>query len=82
VDGEVDRKMNPFEFAFAIVALVLIFNLAKIAMRQKLVRRPHNAVDAEVLEHLRRVEERVRVLERIVNDERFDLKQQFKELGG
>jgi hypothetical protein len=82
VDGEVDRNMNPFEFAIAIVALVLIFKLVKTAMRQRVVKRPDDAVNAELLEHLRRVEERVRVLERIVTDERFDLKQQFRELGG
>jgi hypothetical protein len=31
---------------------------------------------------LNEVEERVRVLERIVTDERYDLRQQFKDLGG
>jgi hypothetical protein len=37
---------------------------------------------AEWRHRLDQVEERVRVLERIVTDERFDLKQQFKDLGG
>ena len=32
------------------------------------------------IKRLDEVEERVRVLERIVTDERFDLEQQFKEL--
>ena len=72
--------MNPFEFAFAIVALVLIVNLVKIAVRQKHMRRPDDGVDAELALRLRQVEARVRVLERIVTDERFDLKQQFKDL--
>lgn len=72
--------MNPFEFAFAIVALVLIFNVVKSVLRQKHVRRPDDGVNAELILHLRQVEERVRVLERIVTDERFDLKQQFKDL--
>lgn len=72
--------MNPFEFAFAIVALVLIGNLIKIAVRQRHVRRPDDSVSAELAQRLRQVEERVRVLERIVTDERFDLKQQFKDL--
>lgn len=72
--------MNPFEFAFAIVALVLVVNLIKIVVRQKHMRRPDDRVNTELVERLRQVEERVRVLERIVTDERFDLKQQFKDL--
>lgn len=72
--------MNPFEFAFAIVALVLIGNLVKIVVRQRHVRRPDDNVNAELSQRLRQLEERVRVLERIVTDERFDLKQQFKDL--
>lgn len=72
--------MNPFEFAFAIVALVLIANLVKIVVRQRHVRRPDDNVNAELTRRLQQIEERVRVLERIVTDERFDLKQQFKDL--
>jgi hypothetical protein len=73
--------MHPFEFAIAIVALVLVYNLIKTMFRQKHMRRSaDDGVAAELAERLRQVEERVRVLERIVTDERFDLKQQFKDL--
>jgi hypothetical protein len=73
--------MHPFEFAIAIVALVLIYNLLKTLFRQKHVRRSvDDGVNAELAQRLQQVEERVRVLERIVTDERFDLKQQFKDL--
>lgn len=73
--------MNPFEFAIGIVALVLIYNLLKTLFRQRhMHRRPDDGVNAELIERLRQVEERVRVLERIVTDERYDLKQQFKDL--
>jgi hypothetical protein len=73
--------MHPFEFAIAIVALVLVYNLIKTIFRQKHMRRSaDDGVAAELAERLRQVEERVRVLERIVTDERFDLKQQFKDL--
>jgi membrane protein implicated in regulation of membrane protease activity len=72
--------MNPFEFAFAIVALVLVVNLIKIVIRQKHMRRPDGNVNAELTQRLHQLEERVQVLERIVTDERFDLKQQFKDL--
>jgi hypothetical protein len=40
----------------------------------------HEPGRAELLKRLEEVEERVRVLERIVTDEPFDLKQQFKDL--
>lgn len=73
--------MDPFEFAIAITALVLIFNVVKIAMRQKLVRRLDHTVNTESLERLLQFEERVRVLERIVTDERFDRNDQSKDLG-
>jgi hypothetical protein len=74
--------MHVFEFALAMVALVLIFKLIRVAIVQnKLVSRRDNGVDAELVERLRQVEERVQVLERIVTDERYDLRQQFKDLG-
>lgn len=72
--------MNPFESAFAIVALVLIGNLVEIVVRQRHVRRPDDNVNADLIQRLHQLEERVRALERIVTDERFDLKQQFKDL--
>jgi hypothetical protein len=73
--------MQVFEFALAMVALVLIFKLIRVAItHQKTTRRDDN-VNAELVERLNQVEERVRVLEKIVTDERYDLKQQFKDLG-
>jgi hypothetical protein len=74
--------MHPFEFALAIVALVLIARLIRLAIVQsKRPPRRDDPVNVELLERLAQVEERVRVLERIVTDERYDLKQQFKDLG-
>ena len=74
--------MHPFEFALALITLVLIFKLVRLAIvNGKRTPRPDDSVNAELLERLNQVEERVRVLERIVTDERYDLKQQFKDLG-
>ena len=74
--------MHPFEFAIALISLVLIFKLIKLAIvHGKRTPRQDDSVNAELLERLNQVEERVRVLERIVTDERYDLKQQFKDLG-
>jgi hypothetical protein len=74
--------MHAFEFALAVIALVFLFKLlnAMMARKHAMPRRDEQA-DAELLQRLNQVEERVRVLERIVTDERFDLKQQFKDLG-
>jgi hypothetical protein len=74
--------MQVFEFALAMVALVLIFKLIRVAIVQnKVASRRDDSVNAELLERLRQVVERVQVLERIVTDERYDLRQQFKDLG-
>jgi hypothetical protein len=74
--------MHPFEFALALVALILIFKLIRAAIGHRaLAPRRDDAVNAELLERLNQVEERVRVLEKIVTDERYDLKRQFKDLG-
>jgi hypothetical protein len=74
--------MHPFEFALALLALILVFKLVRIAIvHGKGPARRDDPVKTELLERLNQVEERVRVLERIVTDERYDLRQQFKDLG-
>jgi hypothetical protein len=74
--------MHVFEFALAMVAIVLMFKLIRAAIVHKSVApRRDDSVNAELLERLSQVEERVRVLERIVTDERYELNQQFKDLG-
>jgi hypothetical protein len=73
--------MHVFEFALAAIALVFLFKLLNSLVRHGAMRRRDEHVDAGLLARLNEVEERVRVLERIVTDERFDLKQQFKDLG-
>ena len=74
--------MQPFEFAIAAISLILIFKLIKLAIvHGKRTPVQDDSVNVDLLERLNQVEERVRVLERIVTDERYDLKQQFKDLG-
>ena len=75
--------MQVFEFALALVALIFIFKLASLAIvnAKRTATRRDEQVNTELLERLNQVEERVRVLERIVTDERYDLKRQFKDLG-
>ena len=74
--------MHAFEFALALVALIFVFKLIRLAIvHGKGPARRDDPVNTELLARLNQVEERVRVLERIVTDERYDLKQQFKDLG-
>ena len=72
--------MQVFEFALAMVALVMVFKLIRLAIVHKNPPRRDDPVNAELLARLKQVEERVRVLERIVTDERYDLKRQFEDL--
>lgn len=75
--------MNPFEFAFAIVFLVLIYRLISrvLQQRSRAAEQPPQ-VNGDLVRQIAELEERVRVLERIVTDDRSDLRRQFRELGG
>jgi hypothetical protein len=72
--------MHLFEFIIVIIVLSFLFKLVDGWIKN----RPRASADeperSALLKRLEEVEERVRVLERIVTDERFDLKQQFKDL--
>ena len=72
--------MQAFEFVIPLLALILVYKLIKLVIIHKNTPRRDDSVNAELLERLNQVEERVRVLERIVTDERYDLKRQFKDL--
>ena len=71
--------MHPYELAISIVAIVFTYKLIRLAMLRRHTRRDDTA-NTDLLNRLAEVEERVRVLERIVTDDRHDLKQQFKDL--
>jgi TolA-binding protein len=75
--------MNPFEFVITILVLSFVYKLVSAALQHRSQQRGDASADVantELRQRLEQMEERVRVLERIVTDERFDLKQQFKDL--
>jgi len=74
--------MHAFEFVLSILFLVFAYRLlqAWVANRSMLPP-PDDAGRVEAMQRLAQLEERVRVLERIVTDERFELNRQFKDLG-
>ena len=71
--------MHPLEFVLAIIGMALVFKLIKTVVMHKNARR-EDPVNTELAARLAEVEERVRVLERIVTDDRSDLRRQFKDL--
>ena len=75
---------NPFfEFVIVIVIVGSVTKLLMAWMRNKESRRSSDESaneNAALVQRLEQLEERVKVLERIVTDDRFELKQQFKDL--
>lgn len=71
---------NPFIFITAIVAIVMLARLVDTWLKQR-KQKPSGDEDlAETLVRLEQLEERIRVLERIVTENRVDLKQQIDSL--
>lgn len=71
----------PFDFILFIIALTFGYKLLDQWVKHKIKERRVEEPNNELLHKLAEVEERVRVLERIVTDERYDLKRQFRDLG-
>ena len=75
--------MRPFEFVTVIVVLSFVYSIVITWLRQRgkdSQRRGAQGANSELLERLAQAEERIRVLERIVTDERWDLKKEFRDL--
>jgi hypothetical protein len=75
--------MRPFEFLIVIVVLSFVYSIVITWLRQRgkdIKSRAAETASSELLERLARAEERIRVLERIVTDERWDLKKEFRDL--
>lgn len=76
--------MNPaFEFVIAILIVVFTYKLVSLRMRHKNLQSLRSNDDADRLawqQRLDQLEERVKVLERIVTDDKYDLKRQIEAL--
>ena len=76
--------MNPaFEFVIAILIIVFTYRLVTLRMNQKNLQNQRGTDDADRLawqQRLDELEERVKVLERIVTDDKYDLKRQIEAL--
>lgn len=76
--------MNPvFEFVIAILIVVFTYRLVTLRMHQKNSQNLRATDDADRVawqQQLDQLEERVKVLERIVTDDKYDLKRQIEAL--
>jgi hypothetical protein len=72
--------MNPFEFVIAILAIVFGYRLFSMRMRHRDAQRAPDTQQIAWQQRLDQLEERVKVLERIVTDDKYDLKRQIEEL--
>ncbi len=76
--------MNPaFEFVIVILIIVFTYRLVTLRMHQKNLQNQRGTDDADRVtwqQRLDELEERVKVLERIVTDDKYDLKRQIEAL--
>ncbi|MBT8080647.1 MAG: hypothetical protein KJO31_18850 [Gammaproteobacteria bacterium] len=71
---------NTFTFVLCIIFIVLAFQLARTWLENKNKKQP---VDEELQDTLAKIdvlEERIRVLERIITENRYDLKKEIDSL--
>ncbi len=75
--------MGGKEFVLAIVVIVLIYKLFDSYVRNRAgEREAHLEQEArDALSRVSELEERIRVLERIVTDEGYDVRREFRNLG-
>jgi hypothetical protein len=73
--------LNVFEFVLGVVVVGLLYKLLVVRMRYK-VSNDEQAAARSLARQLDALEERVRVLEQIVTDERHEVRRQFDDLNG
>ena len=72
--------MNALHFVVWIVAIVFIADTIQKYMKMKHEKKTESPELAEALKLVERLEERIRVLERIVTENRYDLKREIDNL--
>lgn len=72
--------MNVFTFVFLTVTVVLCAKLFQTYIESRNKTRSENEADDETLLKMDRLEERIQVLERIVTEDRYDLKKRIDNL--
>ena len=71
--------MNVFEFVLLILVLTFGYKAFETYMKSRSSKEDDQESN-EMEDRFRSLEERIKVLERIVTDDRYDLKKEFKDL--
>lgn len=71
---------NVFTFVLCIIIIVTIGQLAQTWLEQRKTESEGENENEDLLQQLERMEERIKVLERIVTEERYDLKREIDAL--
>ena len=72
--------MNVFTFVFLVVVAGLVARLIETWLKQRAATAESDDGIGDTLSKIERLEERIRVLERIVTENRVDLKRQIDDL--
>ncbi len=72
--------MNTLFYVFCIVAVVMIADTIQKYFKMKHKEKENDPELEETLAHIERLEERIRVLERIVTENKFDLSREIEKL--
>ncbi len=72
--------MNVFHMVIWIVAIVSIASVLEKYLKNRANEKKNSEVSDETLQKMEALEERIRVLERIVTENKFDLRKQIDEL--
>ena len=72
-------SLHVFEFVLLILVIVFAYKAFETFLKSR-SNKQAEATEEETDQKLKELEERVNVLERIVTDERYDLRKQFKDL--
>ena len=75
--------MSPFEFVLGLLGIIFAYKLITIYLEQRSSNESASAerkLNDDVAERLADLEDRVQVLERIVTDQRSELRKEFEDL--
>ena len=72
--------MNTLFYVFCIVAVVMVADTIQKYLKMKHKEKENDPELEETLAHIERLEERIRVLERIVTENKFDLGREIENL--
>ncbi|MDJ0758652.1 MAG: hypothetical protein QNJ19_04595 [Woeseiaceae bacterium] len=72
--------MNVFHMVIWIVAIVSVASVLEKYLKQRAREKNNNDVSDDTLQRMEAMEERIQVLERIVTENKFDLRKEINDL--